>query len=68
LFAGFLLEFGLMVYSSVIKLRYEDKQWRYKITQDMEPNNIDLTFIDIISKNLIQEGCRSGITSDSSNR
>jgi hypothetical protein len=34
----------------------------------MEPNNIDLTFIDIIRKNLIQQGCRSGITSDRSNR
>ena len=37
-------------------------------TQDMEPNSIDLTFIIMKIKNLIQRGCRSGITSDSSNR
>ena len=35
-------------------------------TQDMEPNNIDLTFFNMIRKNLIQRGCRSGITSDGS--
>jgi hypothetical protein len=34
--------------------------------QDMEPKSIDLTFIIMKSKNLIQYGCRSGITSDGS--
>jgi hypothetical protein len=33
----------------------------------MEPKSIDLTFIVMKSKNLIQNGCRSGITSDDSN-
>jgi hypothetical protein len=36
------------------------------IPQDMEPKSIDLTFIVMKSKNLIQNGCRSGITSDDS--
>jgi hypothetical protein len=35
-------------------------------TQDMEPQSIDLTFIIMKSKNLIQYGSRSGITSDGS--
>jgi hypothetical protein len=35
-------------------------------TQDMEPKSIDLTFIIMKSKNLIENGCRSGITIDGS--
>jgi hypothetical protein len=34
----------------------------------MEPKSIDPTFIIMKSKNMIQSGCRSGITSDGSKR
>jgi hypothetical protein len=37
-------------------------------TQDMEHKSIDLTFIIMNSKNMIQSGCRYGITSDGSKR
>jgi hypothetical protein len=37
-------------------------------TQDMEPKSIDTTFIIMKRKNLIQSGCRYGITLDGSKR
>jgi hypothetical protein len=66
-----LLNFGLRVYIQLLNIDlkiYSMEIQDLTSTQDMEPNSIDLTFIIMKSKNLIQRGCRSGITSDGSNR